>query len=264
MIGLEEREPKGALPERREPQLPAEDGARTPRYLQSLLLLFVLPVLFLWPSIWSTVEHKPFLASIAVISAIGWCWSIVVTSRRWWKFPERFLAGPRVIRHLPIEEFLFYPFGGILSIYAYVSAARRFKPLRSVSVYWACLVVGSVAFVAFALAAGERYKKARWFPAWPTLLLPFLVAFWFLYRAARHKVNWRAAFATVAVFELVCFPAEIFSVSRGHWIYNDARIWGPRWFHVPVEEMLLYYLFSPLIIITIMQAVRVALERDPK
>ena len=106
-----------------------------------------------------------------------------------------------------------------------------------------------------------KYWAGPVFPWWATLLLPFLVVLWFLYKAAKDRVNWKAAFATVAVFELVVFPAEIFSVSRGHWVYNDAKIWGPKLFGVPIEEPLLYYIFPALIVITAFHAIRMRLER---
>ncbi|MFA6092252.1 MAG: lycopene cyclase domain-containing protein [Elusimicrobiota bacterium] len=108
---------------------------------------------------------------------------------------------------------------------------------------------------------GFEYKKGDWRPDWPNLLLPFLAVFMLLYRFAKEHVDWRAAFCVVGLFECVVFPAEIFSVHRGHWVYNEARIWGPRVFGVPIEEPLLYYLFCPLIIITVMQAIRLALVK---
>lgn len=104
------------------------------------------------------------------------------------------------------------------------------------------------------------YRAGVPFAWWGTLLLPFLGAFWFLYGAAKDRVNWKAAFATVLLFEIVVFPAEIFSVWRGHWVYNDARIWGPRLFNVPIEEPLLYYVFPALITITAFHAIRMRFE----
>ena len=110
------------------------------------------------------------------------------------------------------------------------------------------------------LAGVFNYIKGKWVPAWALLLTPFLAVLWYLHRAVKDEVNWKAAFAAVAVFEVVLFPAEWYSVSRGHWVYNEARILGPKILGVPIEEPLLYYLFSPLIIITVMHAIRKFLE----
>ena len=105
------------------------------------------------------------------------------------------------------------------------------------------------------------YHRGKRFPWWATLLLPFLLLLAVLYRIVRERVNWKAAAATIGVFELVVFPAEVFSVWRGHWVYNDARIWGPKILNVPIEEPLLYYVFPPLIVITAFCAIRMLLER---
>jgi len=99
------------------------------------------------------------------------------------------------------------------------------------------------------------------FPWWATLALPFLIIFYFVYKSSIEEVHWKAAYATVILFELVVFPAEAFSVSRGHWVYNDARIWGARLIDVPIEQPLLYYLFPPLLIITSFHAIRMVLRR---
>lgn len=106
----------------------------------------------------------------------------------------------------------------------------------------------------------ERRLLQRWFPWWGTLLAPFLLALWALARDVGREVDWRAAFATVAVFELVVFPAEMISVGRGHWVYNEARIWGPKLLGVPIEEPLLYYVFPALIVIAGFHAIRKRLK----
>lgn len=108
------------------------------------------------------------------------------------------------------------------------------------------------------------YKEGRWWPAWAILITPFLIAFYFLQRAARSAVNWKAAWAVVAAFEAVVFPAEWYSLRRGHWVYNEARILGPKLLGVPIEEPFLYYLFSPLIVITLMCAIRMKLAEREK
>lgn len=105
------------------------------------------------------------------------------------------------------------------------------------------------------------YERGKPFPWWAALMLPFLAVFWLLYRAARERVNWKAAWGAVFVFEAVLTTAETFSVARGHWVYNRARILGPAIFGVPIEEHLLYYLFAPLVVICSMHALRMGLER---
>lgn len=109
-----------------------------------------------------------------------------------------------------------------------------------------------------------NYDNGRWWPAWALLLLPYLLWLFRLCRGTMDRINWRAAFATVIVFEFVLGSAEVYSVSRGHWVYNEARIWGPKLLNVPIEEHLLYYLFPPLIVIAAMHDIRRRLEEKEK
>ncbi|MCK4935450.1 MAG: hypothetical protein KAR84_01240 [Elusimicrobiales bacterium] len=94
----------------------------------------------------------------------------------------------------------------------------------------------------------------RW-PATVVLLAPFMFLFIPLYKAARHSVNWAAAVAMMATFEVIMFFAEYFSVSRQHWIWNPDRILGPTIFGIPIEEPLLYYWFPPLFVVILMHAI---------
>lgn len=95
--------------------------------------------------------------------------------------------------------------------------------------------------------------QKKW-PASVILAAPFFLLVLPLYKAARERVNWKAALAMVATFEAIMFCAEIFSVSRGHWVWNPNRTLGPTVFGVPIEEPLLYYWFPPLFIVMLMHA----------
>lgn len=101
---------------------------------------------------------------------------------------------------------------------------------------------------------GQSSQKR--FPWTVVLALPFVLLYYPLYKYAHKEVNWRAAIATIIGFELIMFPAEVFSVSRGHWIWNPNCILGPTIFNVPIEEPLLYYWYPVLFVITLMCAIR--------
>ncbi len=103
---------------------------------------------------------------------------------------------------------------------------------------------------------GFEYTKGKWVPWWAILFIPFLVLLQILHRHIKGQVNWRAAWLTVLIFEVMCMAAESYQLSRGHWVYNEARILGPKVFGVPIEEPLLYYLFSPLVIICIFHTIK--------
>jgi len=108
------------------------------------------------------------------------------------------------------------------------------------------------------------YRRGKWWPASAVLVVPFMLIFLPLYRAARDDVKWKAALATIVTFEIVMFAAEWFSISRGHWVWNDSRIFGYKIWGVPIEEPLIYYWFAPVFIITLMHAVRRGLEKKKK
>lgn len=110
---------------------------------------------------------------------------------------------------------------------------------------------------------GFEWKKGKWWPLWSLFMVPFLLVFLPLYRAVRQEVNWFAAWGTVLVFEAIMLPAEWYALRRGHWVYNEQRIWGPKIFGIPIEEPLLYYLFSPLILICLMHFIRMKLQKKP-
>lgn len=93
--------------------------------------------------------------------------------------------------------------------------------------------------------------QKRW-PATVILALPFALLFIPLYKAARERVNWKAALAMIATFEALMICAELFSVSRGHWIWNPNRTLGVLFFGIPIEEPLLYYWFPPLFVVILM------------
>ncbi len=104
------------------------------------------------------------------------------------------------------------------------------------------------------------FKKGFWIPLTVILALPFVLIFIPLYRAARTEVHWKAVFATITVFEIVMFLSEHFSLSRGHWVWNEARILGPKIWGVPIEEPLLYYWFPVIFVITLLHAIRKAIK----
>ncbi len=99
----------------------------------------------------------------------------------------------------------------------------------------------------------DATAQKKW-PASVILAAPFVFILIPLYKAARQRVNWKAALAMIATFEALMICAEIFSVSRGHWIWNPNRVLGPMFFGVPIEEPLLYYWFPPLFVVLMMHA----------
>jgi len=101
---------------------------------------------------------------------------------------------------------------------------------------------------------GLVFKKGKWWPLSALLIIPFMFLFLPLYRVVRSEVNWKAAWATVILFEVVMFLAEAFSISRGHWVWNESRIFGYKIWGVPIEEPLIYYWFPIIFVIALFHA----------
>ncbi len=115
------------------------------------------------------------------------------------------------------------------------------------------------------LSEEDKKKQAataqkRW-PATIILAAPFAFVFLPMYRAARERVNWKAALAMIATFEALMICAELFSVSRGHWVWNPNRTLGIHFFGVPIEEPLLYYWFPPLFVVILMHTFEKLFEK---
>jgi lycopene cyclase domain-containing protein len=108
---------------------------------------------------------------------------------------------------------------------------------------------------------GPTYNRGKKYPASALLFLPFLIVFQFIYKLSKDEVDWRAAAATVAFFEIMFLFLESYHLRRGHWVYNEARIFGPKVFGIPIEEPLLYYLFSPLVIISAFHIIKRRLSK---
>jgi lycopene cyclase domain-containing protein len=99
----------------------------------------------------------------------------------------------------------------------------------------------------------------KW-PAWALLALPFAFLMAWLLPLVRRRVRWTACWLTVLVFEAVLIPVEHNSLIRGHWVYNEHRILGPKLWGIPIEEPLIYYLLPPILVIMVFEFTVARLE----
>lgn len=95
------------------------------------------------------------------------------------------------------------------------------------------------------------YTRGKHRPAWALIALPFILLL--IYMRTRVKaLCWRSAVMVVLLFEISCLFIEHHAVVCGHWVYNEARILGPTFWGIPIEEPVIYYFFPPLFVIIIM------------
>ncbi|HEX2958241.1 MAG TPA: hypothetical protein VHO70_15510 [Chitinispirillaceae bacterium] len=95
------------------------------------------------------------------------------------------------------------------------------------------------------------YERGKRFPAWSVLAIPFLVLMGAVFRYVK-KVSFKAALAVIILFETGTLLIEHHAVINGHWVYNRAKLLGPLVWDVPIEEVVIYYLFPPVFVILIM------------
>ncbi|MFA6092250.1 MAG: hypothetical protein WCU88_01700 [Elusimicrobiota bacterium] len=127
--------------------------ARIPLYLVSIVLAFLLPSLALLGRLWKKASRKALLISVAIIAIIGWSWSWMVSYSHWWTFGERYMLGWQVVPFLPIEEVLFYPLGGLLSILAYLWAYSWLPRKVHAPSYWGFLSLGTLIFAGLVVSS---------------------------------------------------------------------------------------------------------------
>lgn len=106
----------------------------------------------------------------------------------------------------------------------------------------------------------SSYTRGRKWPAAFLLALPFITLMAPMYEAARRRVDWVACMLMVLSFEVIMFVAEHNSIMRGHWVYNESRILGPRIWGIPIEEPLIYYFFPPVFVVLLYETMVKLLE----
>lgn len=210
-----------------------------PRYLQTILLIFLLPILLLYKSVWKRLQPKPFFAAAATIAVIGWVWSWTVTSNVWWSFGRPFMVGWDVIPHLPIEEVLFYPLGGILCIFIYarISDIPRFRTATWPKGHWIYLAVGTVFFASVAFA----YRRDG-----PFYLLSQLITYNFLCcfclaPFVARRINPVGQLAPSLILGTVGFFWDFYAMKVGLWQFHAITF---RVLTVPIDEFN-FFLYAP-------------------
>lgn len=217
----------------------ADSIQRKPRYLQAIIAVFIVPIISLTGLVWKRIQKKPFFIAIPIISLIGWTWSWNGTYNGWWVFGEKFLWEWRVLKYLPLEEFLFCPLGGILSIYLYALAhSRRAKDVRNSAIYWSSLVMGTLIFAVIGLIRNSYH---------PSYLFSELVTFnllccLMLAPVVAKEINLGALLVPILGLTVTGFSWDFIAIRYGWWDYvTTTQI---RIANVPLDEFV-YYLYAP-------------------
>ncbi len=214
---------------------------RSPSYLHSIIGIFIIPCFLLLGVVWKKMPKLPFFLAASTIAVIGWGWSWTVTSHVWWSFGWPHMLGLDVIHHLPLEEILFYPFGGILVLFVYVAVHRLkwFPVYKSVPVYWAYLIVGT----AILTTIGYLTRENQPMYLYSQLVVYNLCCCIFLAPFVAKDMNLAAMLMPVVLLLPVGFLWDTVAIEYGWWTFH--AITQIRIRTVPFDEFAFFFFAEP-------------------
>lgn len=216
---------------------PAKLSLKRYSYLLSIVVGFMVPIAGLFKILKKNIPLKPLAVSFFITAVLGCSWSNFVSAHAWWHFGDEFVTGLRVFPNLPLEEFIFNPLGGLISVLIYLMGSR-IKTVTSPSVYASFLVAGTIPFAVLAF----YYKQGS-----PNYLFSQLALFNFatslciVFFVAKH-INLIGLALSVGVLSAVGFVWDAIGLYKGWWVYYAVS--GINIGIVPIEEIN-FYLFAP-------------------
>ncbi len=238
---------------------PAENKKLAPSqfsYLISILIAFLGPIFFLFKRVGGDQHKKAIWLSTLIIGVLGWTWSWIVSSNGWWTFGEKYLLGLEVIPHLPIEEVLFYPLGGMLCILFYLMGSRWAEKTNA-AVYWAFILIGTAVFATLAYITREHgpYYVISQIILYNTLCSIFLAPW------VAKRINLVGLATPIAILSVVGFAWNFIGFKFGWWAYHATM-------HINIDVVPIddfnFFLFAPTAAVSIFLAVRRLTEPTPQ
>ncbi|HRY29245.1 MAG TPA: lycopene cyclase domain-containing protein [Elusimicrobiota bacterium] len=248
------------MPERRDYRRDPTTAADTPRprYLQVLVGVFILPLLVLWRWLFRGANAKAVFLGFALVTLIGWAWSITLSAQQWWIFPRKWLIGIWLLPNLPLEEMLFYPMVMLFMIgfYNVIDRARP-QTLKSPWSYRLYLYSGTLVFavLAFLYRDEKPYYLYSHFIVYNGLAIVLCEAVW-------RYVNPRAMALITGFMFLVGLIWDYFAFKYDWWIYNP--IMGIKFWGIPVEDVNFYLYAPPAGLSLYLLAVKYTKKQDSK
>jgi hypothetical protein len=229
----------------------------------SSLLLWLIPILYLWP-VFHTItaggrgrRRRALRTSVAVLVVFGAALDFLV-GHLTFRFAD---CGPRGLYVacipgpgglVPIEELLFYAFAPVAMVLVYACADERWLRLYNPPDNLVNIRLVQVSPVWLAVAAS---LVASWLLIWfvrdsfPTYFAFLsgigLVPTLFLYRAGRRLINWPAFVVTMLYVLVTSIVWEVtLAIPRGWWAFEPSAMIGvfvPAWSAggrvFPIEEV---------------------------
>lgn len=212
-------------------------------YAMSMVVLFWLPVAIMLGINWNWMVKqnlfRPFLYSNIIMGIVSIPFEYMSIGMAIWDFSEKYhkQLGIKIIG-IPIEEFMFWfgatPFCILCFICFYrilcsQSKTRRIsrKTSRVIFSIWAIL---ALIFVPIAITLHTKIKKQY---------------------KEESAFAWSPITLATAVFWLTLIFVEHHSIICGHWVFNEARLWGIYIWQIPVEEFV-FYTIGPIFVILLL------------
>lgn len=206
-------------------------------YLISIVVGFVIPVFGLFRILWKHIPFKPLIVAFIITSILGCGWSNYVSSQRWWEFGAQFLTGIRIFPNLPLEEFLFNPLGGLISVLLYLWGTK-YKTKTSQAAYWTFTLVGTAVFSGIAWYT----KDNKPYYLYSQLVLFNFICSIFLGIFSAKDINLIGLGLSIGTLTLLGFGWDYIGFKYGWWTYF--AITKINVTVVPIEEFN-FFLFAP-------------------
>jgi len=231
---------------------PNRERKRTPWYFLSILFLFLVPVNALLILAWKKTDKPAFLKSFLTILALGYAWSMLVTSQGWWSFNPEIMLGIRVLPALPLEEAFFYPLGGALSILLYAALTRTAAPEKGTGRGFCFFIIALTLCGAAAVAVSMLNGGRPYYLISQIILYNGLAAG--LWPWTHGRIGARPALLATAVMTGIGFFWNWLAFTQGWWSYHAVLGW--MWpAAVPVDDWN-FYIFAPLAAISLYENFR--------
>ncbi len=219
---------------------------KTPWYVITEIIFFILPLAGLWTTL-KKMNRRAFGLTLVIIMVLGYSWSMLVSSHGWWQFNPQTMLGWQVLPHLPLEEALFYPLGGALSILVYGFLADKMANPRwkSLGFYFLFLALTLVVLGAATTAVANNFH--------PAYILSQVVLYnglaLLLWPVAGPKFHLPGLLVTIVILTAVGVFWNYVGFTQRLWWYTAVLGWNwPK--AVPVDDWN-FYIFAPLAAISL-------------
>lgn len=226
---------------------PASVTRKTPWYFITIITFFAFPLIFLWRAL-KKENYPAFFKTVGAVMVLGYAWSYLVSASGWWVFNPACMLGVEPLPHLPLEEVLFYPLGGALSllIYEWAVSLTRSEQRAGPGVFCLLLGITLAAIGAIFIAHAQFDRWAYYLISQLALFNGLTLALWWVPRA--RFVLWPASFSVLGM-TVIGFFWNWLAFTQEWWAYHAVLGWmfPPR---VPVDDWN-FFIFAPLAAISL-------------